>query len=405
MELWGGLEQCFSCCAAAPANNAGIHHLEAKRLTRVPLEVTRRRATVVELWLQDNEVTDISCLGDCGAMELLYMSKNNLARLDAAAAAGWVRLQELNVSSNPRLSELPATSKQWVDLKQLYLNELPLLRELPSGGVAKWSKLKVLHVNSSGLTELGEEVGALTSLVQVSISNCPRLAALPAAIGQWTKVEKVFLNDNALVRIPEDVGNLSCLEKLYVNGNKLEALPSTLGSLGLLEELYFANNQVQALPPTLVSCERLNKLHAPFNKIQALGKLPPSLQLLNLSQNELAEVASSSLEGLRGLMFLHVASNKLQAFPFGALDGAYGTLRICDLSGNPDLQKTYSADIEAVDARLVKPWSFDSQCGGDGGPAPGHAAPPAVECAAAAVPPPPPTGGTSASPSPAPLVA
>lgn len=259
-----------------------IYHLEGRALRAVPRAVTHNPTSVVELWLQNNAISSLpTALAACASLELLYVNNNVIQNLDAAMASSWQRLQELKLSSNPRFAELPATCDQWKDLRQLYLNELPLFAHLKS--CASWASLLLVHINNTGLRDLPAGFGSMVNLAQASLCGNAYLAVLPESIGQCTKLEKLFLNDNALTFLPESFGELRALSKLYVNGNKLRYLPNSLGNLATLEELYLGDNCLSALPPSLSSCSSLNKLFAIRNKIRNLPpSLPPSLELLNL---------------------------------------------------------------------------------------------------------------------------
>jgi Leucine-rich repeat (LRR) protein len=226
--------------------------------------VTHNPTSVVELWLQNNAISSLpTALAACASLELLYVNNNVIQNLDAAMASSWQRLQELKLSSNPRFAELP------------------LFAHLKS--CASWASLLLVHINNTGLRDLPAGFGSMVNLAQASLCGNAYLAVLPESIGQCTKLEKLFLNDNALTFLPESFGELRALSKLYVNGNKLRYLPNSLGNLATLEELYLGDNCLSALPPSLSSCSSLNKLFAIRNKIRNLPpSLPPSLELLNL---------------------------------------------------------------------------------------------------------------------------
>mmetsp|Transcript_83690 Transcript_83690/g.162756 ORF Transcript_83690/g.162756 Transcript_83690/m.162756 type:complete len:364 (+) Transcript_83690:31-1122(+) len=347
----------------------GIYHLEQKGLRALPEELCRWAAEVTELWLQDNQLIHLDKrLASATKIELLYLNKNEGVSLDAVMAAQWTALQELNLSGCKKVECLPDTAGAWVDLRQIYLNDLPMLRQL-GPVVASWSRLKVLHVNCSGLVELGEEVGSLVSLTQVSICNNPLLQALPRAVRSWESVEKIFLNDNSSLKcLPGELGDLRSLEKLYVNNCALEHLPMSLGKLEALEELYVANNKIRLLPGSLVSCRSLNKIHAPDNEIAELpSAFSPALELLNLSRNRIQRVPAETVSSIPRLKFLHLADNAITDFPFASLDlppldgGRVGALRIFDVEGNTELMSLHADEVAAVKSRLVKPWKFDSR--------------------------------------------
>ena len=54
---------------------------------------------------------------------------------------------------------------------------------------------QVLHANDCSIEVLGDEVGQLVSLTQLSLCN-NRLTTLPTAIAGWHVIDKMFLNNN-----------------------------------------------------------------------------------------------------------------------------------------------------------------------------------------------------------------
>jgi Leucine-rich repeat (LRR) protein len=205
----------------------------------------------------------------------------------------------------------------------------------------------------------------MVNLAQASLCGNAYLAVLPESIGQCTKLEKLFLNDNALTFLPESFGELRALSKLYVNGNKLRYLPNSLGNLATLEELYLGDNCLSALPPSLSSCSSLKKLFAIRNKIRNLPpSLPPSLELFNLSHNALTHISESLIGSMPNLKFLHLSHNLLTDFPFRVLQ--VKQLRIFDIEGNGVLVRDKLVDVQQNRDRLIKAWTFSSGHGSGG---------------------------------------
>ena len=348
------------CCPCRKKPLAAVQRLEDRGLACIPRSVLAHAESLSELWLHQNNITEIPpSLAKCGNLELLYINGNNISKLDDEVASQWVKLQELNLSANPAFSDLPLSAKKWKDLRQIYLNDLPLFRSI-GPCCLEWARLKVLHVNKSGLVDLGQEIGALVSLTQVSICGNPHLKRLPEEIGKWTSLEKLFLNDNGLETLPKTIGELASLTRLYANNNKLESLPESVGALSQLQELYVADNHLRSLPSGISNCTSLGKLFAPRNQLTSLPQeLPSSLELLNLSSNRVVEVPAALICTLCALKFLHLPNNQLEDFPFSSLQSP--ELRIFDVSaGNEKLAKARGAEIAKVYEGLVKPWVFDA---------------------------------------------
>ena len=125
----------------ASGMRAGRLQLASRALPALPLALLHAHAARVpltEIWLQDNQLTALDlCSPAFDALaahaQLIYLLNNRIGgTLSGAHLARWTQLQEVNLSGNASLANLPAeVSAGWRHLRQLYLNDLPLLTELP----------------------------------------------------------------------------------------------------------------------------------------------------------------------------------------------------------------------------------------------------------------------------------
>ncbi len=116
-------------------------------------------------------------------------------------------------------------------------------------------RLKVFFASSNRFTELPEAVGACPQLEMVGfkanrIDHVPA-DALPARL-RW-----LILTDNAVTALPDALGERPRLQKLMLAGNLLRALPDTLRHGRSLELLRIAANRFDALPGWLAGLPRL----------------------------------------------------------------------------------------------------------------------------------------------------
>jgi Leucine-rich repeat (LRR) protein len=83
---------------------------------------------------------------------------------------------------------------------------------------------------------------------------------LPDSICQLTKLEELYLDDNALEDLPDNIGNLQQLRILSLRNNCLTHLPESLGTIPSLKKLYLASNQLQRqlIPTTLTNKTKSN---------------------------------------------------------------------------------------------------------------------------------------------------
>jgi leucine-rich repeat protein SHOC2 len=395
----------------ASGMRTGRLQLATRALKFMPLAVYTAHAAagvpLTEIWLQDNELTALDlhtpqfdALAE--QAQLIYLLNNRIGgTLSGAHLARWSQLQEVNLSGNAALGNLPAeVSAGWQDLRQLYLNDLPLLTDLPDMSQvlyhaalihtrlihcfitagsdrlrclpynvsnvsfsSQWPELRVLHCNHTALRALPDSIGSCTNLAFLSCSHT-LLEELPASIGQLQRLEKVYVQFARLRCLPEQIGSAdSRLARLYLNHNCLVDLPESLTLLGALEELYVNDNRLAALPAALGQCTRLTKLYVGAN---CLRSLPSSLgalrdlDVLHCNRNELEALEAASIGG-GALKFLHVAHNRLARAPWASLR-ALRELRVFEADGNAwENGEEAAVELAAIQRALIPAWTFDSR--------------------------------------------
>ena len=126
----------------ASGMRAGRLQLASRALPELPLALLHAHAApdvpLTEIWLQDNQLSALDLHTPAfdalaAHAQLIYLLNNRIGgTLSGAHLARWTQLQEVNLSGNASLGNLPAeVSAGWRHLRQLYLNDLPLLTELP----------------------------------------------------------------------------------------------------------------------------------------------------------------------------------------------------------------------------------------------------------------------------------
>ena len=181
-------------------------------------------------------------------------------------------------------------------------------------------------------------------------------------------VTKLDLSDEVLGgtplqgSIPSDLRNLTGLKELHLQGNQLTGRIPNLDALDYLEKLNLSNNQLSGrIPDSLGNLTRgstgansgaaLKELRLNNNQFtdkipKALGKLtgrdgdedPISLEVLDLSNNQLEGALPVELQQLTKLKELHLKDNQLTGgVPDAWTDGTAGdltNLETLDLSNN-----------------------------------------------------------------------
>lgn len=97
------------------------------------------------------------------------------------------------------------------------------------------------------------------SLVSLSLSRLG-LAALPDAVMELRRLQRLDVSHNVLERLPESVERLGSLRELNASSNELSALPAGLAALPQLFVLALQRNRFAGVPEVALKCRRLREL-------------------------------------------------------------------------------------------------------------------------------------------------
>ena len=115
---------------------------------------------------------------------------------------------------------------------------------------ARKTRATELYLSELGLKTLPPEIGQLSSLQTLGLSN-DKLATLPDWVGQLGSLQRLHLFNNQLTTLPDSIGQLSSLQVLDLGANQLVTLPDSIGRLSSLEKLDLSRNQLPTLPDSL----------------------------------------------------------------------------------------------------------------------------------------------------------
>ena len=138
--------------------------------------------------------------------------------------------------------------------------------------------------NNGTLTSIPAEIGKLTQLTSLNISN-NEINQLPSEIGKLVNLKVLNASFNKLTGLPNEIGNLLSLEELDLAFNKLKKLPETIGDLVNLRRLYLGKayyfslgksrteNRLEALPKRMTQLINLQELDLDSNPLP----IPPEI--------------------------------------------------------------------------------------------------------------------------------
>ena len=172
-------------------------------------------------------------------------------------------------------------------------------------------------------------IGQLTELQNLWLNNNQLNGTIPSSIGQLTKITRLYLHNNQLSgAIPAEIGLLTQILELFLYNNQLSGtIPASVGQLTQLQTLYLSVNQLSgAIPPQIGQLTKLTSLY--LNQNQFSGTIPAEigqltkLILLYLHTNQLSGTIPAEIGQLTQLTSIFLGSNKLS----GTIPAAIGQL-------------------------------------------------------------------------------
>jgi len=228
------------------------------------------------------------------------------------------RVIVIGLFNNQLKGNLPSEIGQLTSLKELLLSDNQLTEEIPStiGNLSLLFKLDLRDNNFSG--SIPAKVGDVSALTYLDLSNNGFIGLIPPQIGNLLWLGDMRLNNNLLNGdIPKELGNLINIESLDLSGNQLSGdIPAELGDLSKLAFLYLRNNQLRGeIPLALTKLSNLIVLFAYDNQLS--GEIPSELnqltklEYLGFGVNQLSGEIPSSLGELNQLVHLSLDQNNL----------------------------------------------------------------------------------------------
>lgn len=242
--------------------------------------------------------------------------------------------------SNNLVGSIPAEIGNLTQLFRLDLSNNDLSGALPDA-ITNLTNLEQLELYNNAFTgSIPSAIGNLNKLAYFDASVNQFSASIPSSIGAMLALSHLNLYSNNLSGpIPTQIGNLSNLQLLNLSSNQLSGpIPDDVGNLTMLEKLLLGQNQLEGpIPSNLGALKNLVDLKLQYNQLN--GDIPPelgglsNLQELDLSNNQLTGPIPTTLGNLSSLLKLYLTDNQL----IGAIPvelGDLAALADLQLSGN-----------------------------------------------------------------------
>ncbi|KAF7818271.1 putative inactive leucine-rich repeat receptor-like protein kinase IMK2 [Senna tora] len=171
------------------------------------------------------------------------------------------------------------------------------------------------RAGSPGLTgRLDPAIGKLTALAEFTVVSGRIYGSLPQSLTNLKNLRFLGVSRNFISgEIPAHLGRLRNLRTLDLSYNQLTGhIPPSIGALPELNNLILCHNHLSGSVPSFASptLTRLDLKHNTLTGSLAPNSLPPSLQYLSLSWNNLTGPVDRLLNRMNQLNYLDLSLNQ-----------------------------------------------------------------------------------------------
>lgn len=254
-------------------NNNGI--------VKVPTKALRYLQKLRYLDLSGNEISLIerdSFRGLQNSLQTLILADNSISELSFEAFQGLPNLKVLDLSAN-NLHEISPDifREQMNSLEKVILSD-NLLSEIPYVAVSMLKSLKVLDLSSNRITTFqinhnNQPLNIKLSLEQLHLEYNQLHHLQPASFQYFLTVNQTFLDFNPIHTISDDAFQTARIRELYIRHCLLDFIEPTAfsGLEGSLQVLDLSGNNITTLPEALfTSFDLLQYINIKENKIHSL---------------------------------------------------------------------------------------------------------------------------------------
>lgn len=197
-----------------------------------------------------------------------------------------------------------------------------------------------LDLSRNGLSDLPWEVKGLGNLRHLNLA-CNRFTNLPSVLYTMADLQYLDVTENQLIHLDKLPLALPHLRSLRASGNRLQRLDDRMDVWTSMTYLQLGSecggNRLTSLPSSLTRMTRLEELDLSNNQLDDWQQLnlPPALQHLKLSGNQLKDIPHDLLLCCPYLETLDMSSNRIAFLP-SMIGTVYGStlLQRLDLSNN-----------------------------------------------------------------------
>ncbi|XP_066932764.1 leucine-rich repeat-containing protein 40-like [Clytia hemisphaerica] len=145
-------------------------------------------------------------------------------------------------------------------------------------------------------------------------SNIPESVWLPGA-----KISNINFSKNTLSEFPSEIMQYKeSLSEINISHNRITALPALIGDLSKLTFIDLSNNMLQALPEEIKVLPHLLQIVLSFNRFTTMPKPMfemKSLQTILMANNQLSDIDVDGLLQLKTVQTLDLSNNNIARIP------------------------------------------------------------------------------------------
>ncbi|KAJ9601253.1 hypothetical protein L9F63_000589, partial [Diploptera punctata] len=337
------------------------------RLKQLSREIFSNLRSLRELRLARNSFLEVpyASMGNLSSLQVLSLSGNFLTAIDVSKLSGLTNLREVDLSFNlisslsgfasANLSQLLSVDLSGNSLAALPANFFHLSHSLRRLDLAKnkFRQIPTAALNLPGLSWLNltgnplsrihdlSSVRLYPSLQEIHISGTNLTIVTSKDFEAFPALLHLFLDQNRISRVsPGAFRSLPNLLTLDLGVNELELLPQErLQGLSHLRLLNLTHNRLKELEEFPQDLKSLQILDLSFNQVTRVGKWTfkylENLAELHLYGNWISTVASDAFRPLKKLRLLDLSRNYLEKLPLSAFRPLETQIRSLRTEENP----------------------------------------------------------------------
>ena len=182
----------------------------------------------------------------------LFLSNSSVCDWFGITCNQFDRITHVNLREYKTINNCALSSLHFVTYNALYFYTVDNnLQGSIASEIGLLSQLEDLTLSENPtLLGLPSEIGMLTRLSQIVVENAS-LQSLPIELYYLTKLEEIKLTDNKFEgTLPTEIGLLTNLKEFAANQGFRGTLPSEIGNMKNLEDLYLHTNDLTGTVPT-----------------------------------------------------------------------------------------------------------------------------------------------------------